>query len=497
MPKIAIAGFQHETNTFSPVTTTLADFTGHGSAYGGMQDAADLTALGDGQFNSPVSGFIRRGRELGFTFAPAVSYSAEPSNAVPRDVFETLLEDILTRLQAEDCDGVFLDLHGAMVVEGFVDGETEILKRLRTALGDLPVVASLDLHANLTAESLELCSAFVACREYPHVDMYETGQRCADLMGYLLGGGVLFHHFRQMPFLLTSSRETTFEQPSKGLYGYIPVVETQPDVLSASIVQGFAGADVAHMGPSVFAYGKTPQAAEKAAAALYDAFAALESEFVSDGYSALEGVREAIRLAAELDRPVVISDKQDNPGGGSSADTTFILKELQRQGARGAVVGMLYDPSAADAAYAAGQGAQIELDLGGKYIPGDKPLHAVYTVEKLHDGEVTGTGPMAKGIRFHLGRMALLRLADILIVVGSTRMQAADQCLFAAVGVEPAQMQIVVVKSANHFRADFEPIAGRILSVVEPGSDVEDPSTFTYTHLRSGVRLKGNGPVQP
>lgn len=495
MKRIAIAGFQHETNTFSPVKTTYDDFAAQGSPFAGKLESADLYHLGQSRYNSAVSGFYHKANEIGFELIPLAEYGAEPSNLVPQAVFDRVMDDLLTRVQMTVMDGLFLDLHGAMVIEGFLDGETEILKRFRAVLGDIPIVASLDLHGNIAPQSMALCSAFVSCREYPHIDMFETGKRCAAMMDLFLNDIPVFYAFRQAPYLFTCSKESTFQDPSRALYAKIAEVEIWQGVHSASIMQGFAGADVEHMGPAVFAYASTPEMAEKAADFLLHAVLDLEGEFISDVPGVENGVMQAIRLAEVSDKPVVIADIQDNAGGGSSSDTMFILKELHRQGARSVAIGMIYDPQTAAAAHAAGEGAELEISLGGKFIPGDSPLTAKFRVEYLHNGQVTATGPMAKGLRLDIGRMALLRLDDILIVVGSTRIQAADQSLFTVMGVDPARMNIVVVKSANHFRADFEPIASQVISIIAPGTDVEDPATFMYRNLRSGVRLHGNGPV--
>lgn len=489
MKRIAIAGFQHETNTFSPIMTTREDFNGE-------LDRDQLEHLGSDHFNSPVSGFYDKAKHFGFSIIPLVDYSAEPSNMVPRDVFDQLLGDILTRIEASDCDGIFLDLHGAMALEGYVDGETEILRAIRSRMGNIPIIASLDLHGNLAPKSVELCSGFVSCREYPHVDMFETGQRCAVIMDHIMNVGKLFHAFRQIPFLMPTSKETTFREPSKSLYRLISDVENRPGVVSASILQGFSGADMEHTGPSVLAYAVTRELAQKAADFLFQGIMDRESEFSSDVPGAEEAIADAIRLSATAVKPVILADIQDNAGGGSSSDTMFVLKELLNQNATGVAAGMIFDPESAAAAHSAGQGAKVELALGGKYIAGDSPLRAAYKIERLYDGIVTGTGPMTRGMQFSFGKMALLRLADILIVVGSRREQAADQSIFTILGVNPPEMKIVLVKSANHFRADFEPISSHVINVLAPGSDVEDPSTFAYNHLRSGVRLKGCGPLQ-
>ena len=493
MKRIAIAGLQHETNTFSPISTTYEDFTLPNA--GRMLLADDLRQLGSGRFNSPVSGFYDQADALGFELFPLISFSTEPSNMTPMPVFDRLMDQLLDQLSGVECDGIFLDLHGAMALEGHVDGETEVLSRIRARKGDLPIVASLDLHGNLHPRSVELCTGFVACREYPHIDMFETGQRCAQLMAYALSGKPLFKTYRSIPFLMPSSKETTFREPSKSLYALIGEVESGPGVISASILQGFSGSDVEYTGPSLLVYADTQQTADREADFLYNSILARESEFDSQVPDAREGVAQVVRLAQAADKPVILADIQDNAGGGSSSDTMFVIKEMLAQKARRAAAAMIYDPQAAAAAHAAGQGAMIDLALGGKYIAGDSPLKAAFRVERLHDGPVTGTGPMARGLQFHFGKMALLLVDDLLIVVSSRREQAADQAVFTCLVVEPSQMKILLVKSANHFRADFTPIASHVIDVLAPGSDVDDPSTFTYRYLRSGVRLKGGGPT--
>ncbi|MEM5774147.1 MAG: M81 family metallopeptidase, partial [Anaerolineaceae bacterium] len=326
MKRIAIAGFQHETNTFSPIPTTYEDYTLPNAGRILLPD--DLRELGSARFNSPLSGFYDQAAALEFELIPLISFSTEPSNMTPMAVFERLMEQLLERLDTVECDGIFLDLHGAMALEGHVDGETEILKRIcerNRSRVRMPIVASLDLHGNLHPRSVELCTGFVACREYPHIDMFETGQRCAHLMAYALSEKPLFKALRHIPFLMPTSKETTFREPSKSLYALIGQAESRPGVISVSILQGFSGSDVEYTGPCVLAYADTQETADRTVDFLYDSILARENEFDSQVPGAAEAVAGAIRLAQTAGKPVILADIQDNAGGGSSSDTMFVI----------------------------------------------------------------------------------------------------------------------------------------------------------------------------
>ncbi len=218
-----------------------------------------------------------------------------------------------------------------------------------------------------------------------------------------------------------------------------------------------------------------------------------EPEFAGGVIDAAAGVAEAIRLAAAdgagRGGPVVLADTQDNPGGGGHGDTTGLLAELIRQGAEGAVLGLINDAGSAAACHAAGEGATLPLSLGGK--SDGAPLAVTATVERLSDGRFTCTGPMARGNPADLGPTALIRVAPgVRAIVVSRKMQAHDQALFRHVGVEPAAQRIVAVKSSVHFRADFQPIASQVIVVAAPGPVAADPATLPFRNLRPGLRLR-------
>ena len=497
MYKIGLAGFIHETNTFSQTPTPLENFLNQSGFYPELRKGEEIFKFKEGRFNIATSGFLSLADELEFEVVPLVWCGTEPSGTLPEDVFNTIMEMIEESLKENrPFDGLFLDLHGAMVYGDLKDGETEILRRVRKIVGNIPIICSLDLHGNISKECFELATMLIGYRTYPHVDGFENGERCALALRYVLDGHPLFKAFRQSPFLMPATTQPTTREPAKSLYELIPKVEEEVEgVLSATIMEGFNAVDLPHTGPSIFAYAIDQQRADWAVEFLLQAVLDREPQFGVDLYPPEEAVLKAMQIAQDASKPVILADIQDNAGGGSTSDTVWILQELVRKHVRGAALGLLWDPQAAEMAHQAGEGAVIELALGGKSLPGHTPFRASFSVEKVFEGDFLGTGPMVKDRKMNLGKMAQLKIDDVRVVVSSDRMQALDQSLFRVVGIEPAEMKILVLKSANHYRADFGPIAQEIINVDAPGAIVEDPSKIPYRNLREGVRLKGLGPV--
>ena len=496
MKRIAMAGFVHETNTFSPVPTTYESFATRSGPLTGIVDAEEMLLFKDQRFNSGCSGFFAAGEKLGFEIFPLLYTGAEPSAAVSMDAFDRIMDQLLEKLEKMGpFDGVFLDLHGAMVLEGYRDGETEILKRIRKVVGDIPITASLDLHGNITPESFELADALVGCRTYPHEDFFETGERCAALMDARFQGKTLYKTFKQIPFLPMLSTTSTYVDPARSVYAAIDEAEKDSAVLCAVVMEGFPPADAEFCGPTVFAYAENAESAEKAASYLEEVFLAHEGDFRSDLPGPKEAVARAVKLSETADKPVILADGLDNPGGGSTSDTPWLLEALLNQDVPESALGLMVDPEAARQAFEVGEGTQVTLDLGGKLMEGQNPVHALFEVVKLHEGEFPGTGPLLKGMPMDLGKMAHLKKGNVHVVVVSERMQAADQSFFRIVGIEPSEMKILVLKSSNHFRADFQPISSEIIYVEAPAAMIEDPAKVGYRNLRPGMRLGGKGPA--
>ena len=495
MARIAIGGMQHETNTFAPSKADYAAFEA-GGGWPGVQYGEPVFAAVEGA-NIPAAGAIAALRARGHQLVATAWAAASPSAHVTTDAFERIVGRMVSELKAAGpVDGVYLDLHGAMVTEGLDDGEGEILRRVREAVGPrVPVAASLDLHCNFTRAMFERCDALVAYRTYPHVDMAETGARAAELLDRMLREGKpLAKHWRALDYLTGLPSQCSLIDPARSIYERL----AREDAATLSFTPGFPMADFEECGMAVFGYGadalKTTQAVDR----LHGMVADAEKDFAMELHSAEDAVARG-RSRGEPGRPVVLADTQDNPGAGGNGDTTGLLKSLIAQNAPEAVLGLLVDGNAAKRAHEVGQGGSAVFRLGGlSQIAGDSPCEGEFTVERLGDGRFTCTGPMFKGFRMQLGPMALLRSKSapgVRVVLASRKCQAGDQEMFRHVGVEPRRSRILALKSSVHFRADFEPLAKEVLVVKSPGPALADPAEFHWTRLRPGLRLRPLGPA--
>jgi microcystin degradation protein MlrC len=353
---------------------------------------------------------------------------------------------------------------------------------------DVRLVASLDFHANVSDRMVEAADVLVGYRSYPHVDMAETGARCYVLLRELLQAPFPARRRRALPFLIPLTSQCTLVEPMRSLMARTR--SPPPGVASLSFFPGFPAADVAECGPSIVAFGRDEDAVRLAVDALFDAVLAEEAGFGLELLSVAEAV-EMARREGRPGRPLILADTQDNPGAGGNADTTTLLKALAAAGLPGTLAGVIWDPEACARAHAAGEGRTIEIGLGARTgFPGETPLVARWRVVRLGDGRFTGTGPFYRGGRFELGPMALLEHGHLRVAVASRKQQAADQAMFRHLGAEPAGAAVLALKSSVHFRADFGPIAGRVVLVDAPGPNPADPARLPFTRLAPGLRLR-------
>ena len=390
---------------------------------------------------------------------------------------------------------MLLDLHGAAVAEHVDDAEGELLQRIRAVTGPhLPIVATLDLHANVSVQMLRLADAFTVYRTYPHVDMRDCGRRAAGVLAGLLRHGRPGWHTasRRLPYLLPLNTKCTLLEPARGLMQRLAALEAEHGV-QLEFAMGFPAADIADCGPRVFGHGRDAAAVQQAVDALAAEVQGVRSRFALQWLAPREAVQEALRLAQGATAPVVIADTQDNPGAGGDSNTTGVLHALLAEGAGlrhpGRVaLGLLVDPEAAVAAPAAGVGARLTLRLGraGKAFDGrltDPPVEADVTVQAVSDGVVPLHGPMTAGSTVQLGPSARVDVHGVQVLLASAKCQMLDLDLCRFLGVEPAEMAIIVVKSSVHFRAAFAPVASHILVAKAPGPMAADPADLAWTKL--------------
>lgn len=491
--RIAIGGFQHESHSFAPLPTGWREFLQPGGFPPLQRPATLVETLRP--TSVPCAGAIAVAEENGIEIAPLTWCFANPAGPVTAEAFERIaalmIAALSDALQAGPLDGIYLELHGAMVAVGFDDAEGELLRRVRAVVGpELPITVSLDPHANMTAQMVEHADALVPYRTYPHVDMKAAGAHAMRLLlERIRRGRPWAKAFRQVDFLIPLTMQCTLVPPMSEVLEERARLAKLHGAAELGFCFGFPYADFPGCGVAIAAFAETQDAADAAAEALKSYLDAREPEFAGGVLPAAEGVAEAIAVARSASRPVVMADTQDNPGGGGHGDTTGLLAELIRQDAQGAVLGLINDAESAAACHAAGEGAVLDLSLGGK--SDGAPLPVTATVERLSDGRFICAGPMGKGNPADLGPTALIRVSSgVRVIVVSRKMQALDQALFTHIGVDPSQQKIVAVKSSVHFRAHFQPIAEKVIVVAAPGPVVADPAVLPFTNLRPGLRLR-------
>jgi microcystin degradation protein MlrC len=478
--RIAIAGFMHESNTFSPMRTDRAAFAAQSLAFG----SAWIEEWRDAHHE--VAGFLEAANREGFEPVPLCMAWATPSGPVMDDVFDEVTGHLCDQLRQQRPDGLLLALHGAMVAESHLDADGEVLARLRQTMGkDFPIIVTLDLHGNLSERLIANCHAAIAYRTCPHVDQRECGRRAASLMVRMLRGEVRpAQAIAKPPVIVNIMVHDTSQEPRWSFMDDARALEQPPGILAVSFLPGFAYADVPQMGPSVVVVtdGDLQEARTTA-----DAFADRLWEAREELTRRLPDAAAAVKQALQADRlPVILVDTGDNIGGGSAGDGTIILTELLRQGATDSVV-CLYAPDEVRRCSEAGSGQDVTLTVGGKvdHLHGD-PVTITGQVKLLHDGTYVEPQVRHGGKRVnHMGPSALIELRGRnLLVLNSLRHPPFSLGQLTCLGIEPTRQRILVVKAAIAYKAAYAPIAGTIIEVDTPGLTAVNPERFTYRHIR-------------
>ena len=478
--KLLIIEFKHETNVFCP-------------------KKADMQAFRDFRLYTGEEAFSKHrgtGTEVGayldvfearedFELIPTVAMYACPSGTVTKEVYAFVEESVTEAIRKHSpLDGVLIAFHGAMVAEGHPDGEGDLLELIRKQTGNnIPIVISLDLHANVTEKMVRHTEAIVPFEKYPHIDMYETGYTAAKIMEDILDGSL--HPamaYRRIPFLLPLFPSDFPEM--QVLYRAANKLQETKGARCVRFAHGFFPCDIEEMGMTVMTVTDGDQ---KLAEALADEL----EQTIRDNIPNLKRVYPTLDEALDIavtpgDGPVVIADASDNPGAGGISDSTHILRRILERGITGAAVATILDPKSVEACVKAGVGETADLKLGGWSDPAYSggPLEVTAYVKKITDGKYRFKGQMMHGDTVNHGLTAVVEIAGNTVLIASLPRQPFDLEIFRYNGIAPEEQKILVVKSAIHYRASYGTVAREMLAVSLPGYSSPVPETYRYKNWK-------------
>ncbi|MAV37646.1 MAG: hypothetical protein CMJ59_19560 [Planctomycetaceae bacterium] len=476
--RIATGGIIHETSTCVDTPTTIDDFE---HDRGVIRGEAMLDRFRGA--NVQTGGFIAAADEYGFELVPLLRAAAFPGGLIRRADYDALKAELIERLQAAGpVDGVLLDLHGAMVVDGIDDGDGDVIAAVREVVGpDVPIGVPQDLHGNHTEWRVEVADAIVGYDTFPHIDMADRGREAGEIIVRTIRGEIRpTMALHRLPMFWSTPCQVTAHPPMNEVIDRLHEIEGREGVVSMTVATGFPWADVADAGSSVIAVtDNDPQLAQQ----LADELGGWIWENRQRWYAPPLSVRDALAEGERLGRfPIILADHTDNTGGGSPGDSTEVLHTFLELGLSDALVLYMVDPEVAQLAHTAGVGSRIPISLGGKSSPVQgAPVEAEAEVVALSDGAFAYDGPMFSGLTGSMGTSAWIKLAGVSVVVVCSREQPFDQAFARSLGIDCASMRYIAVKSAAHFRAAFEPIAGSVQNVDAAGIHTHDFSALPHS----------------
>ena len=481
--KVVVAEFQHETNIFCPVKAGRKEFE---EFY--YKESDDLLTSFSGT-GTIMGGFLKALEDEDIDIVPVVATQANPCGLVKREMFEFVKDLLIRTIEAHpDVNGILLGLHGAMVSEVALDSEGELLKALRDVAGPkMPIVATLDLHGNVTPQMVENANAFFPYESYPHIDCFDRGYEAGNCILKMIRKEISpVMKLRKIPVL--AHFVETASEPHLSLLLKVHKWKDNSKVINTSYLHGFPWSDIPDAGISVLTITDgDDDMADQIADDMAKTIWMLRDKFQKKLFSPEEAVVMAMRFPAG---PVIIADVADNPGGGGSGDSTFILKALKKAGATDVGFAVIPDPLAVQQAIEKGVGQNVSLNLGGKLAPPEisgGPIEISGTVKTIADGRFYNKGPMMTGLQNNIGRTVVVDSDGIDIIIPELRMQPFDAEVFRRLGIEPSEKKILVLKSAVHFRASYGPMAKKIIDVDTPEYGTMNFESLEFKNIKRPV----------
>ncbi|MGI6585344.1 MAG: M81 family metallopeptidase [Lutisporaceae bacterium] len=481
MKRILIAEFKHETNSFAPDMTGEEEFRARDYLFG--KEIIDRFQGAKNEIGAFIDYYAGRKE---YELLPVLAFNAQPGGIVTKDVFETAKRKLLEVIKKEEISGILLALHGAMVVDGYQDGEGELLSTIREVTGhDIPIIASLDLHANVTKKMVSNATALFPYDYYPHTDTYDAGFRAAECMDKTLNGEInptmsLNQLDLLLPYMPTSGTE---------MERYVKLAQSMRktgEIYNVNICHGFFSADIYEQGMSVIAITNNDtelamDIATKLGHEIWDNRHNFKRKFYT--------IDEAIDDVLSTDEgPFVFADVADNPGSGATGDSTGMLRRLLERKVKKVTFATIYDPETVEQAVQAGIGQTIHVKLGGKLSPDitGGPIECEAYVKAVTDG-IHFTKDYCPGTLTNLGKSAVLVIDDIHVIVSTFRTQAWDLEAFRINGLTPTDFKVIAVKSAVHYRASYGTIAYKMMDIELPAIAPQNPDSLVYKHTRRPI----------
>lgn len=475
--RVLIAGLWHETNTFSPIATDLDAFRRYQFAEG----PAVLSTYRD--TNTEIGGMIAASAECGLDLVPVLFAGAVPAGTVTADCFDHLASTITSAARENGpFDGVLLALHGAMVAEGEDEADAAIVERVRAVAGaECPIIVTFDLHANLSQRLVTAADVLIGYDTFPHVDMGERGREAVRALADLMAGAAKpAKAYRKLPLVTVPQMQTTAERPMREIMAMVASAEQEAGIRTISVAQGFAYADVEHLGVAVVGYGEGAQRLGEAVDAIADALQQRSDAFQPELLAVDQAVSQA-RTAST--GPVVLVEPADNVGGGAPGDGTEILAALIASETAGTIV--IWDPEAAKAAGELSLGGAFDATVGGRALPKLHGAPAQLSGTIVFSNTVTyeRDGPYMTGQQVAMGLVAVVETAaGLKVVLTSERVMPFDDTHLRVLGIEPAQEPILVAKSGSAWKAAFGGYVARAIVVDTGGVCSSNLERLPYTH---------------